>query len=328
MAFVSVIIATRNRQALLAQTLDALARQQWPRDRFEILVADNGSTDGTRAVVDAAAGRPDSPAMKYLFVAEPGKSHAVNAALALARGDVLAFTDDDVRPEATWLERLAAAFEEPRVAFVSGRVRPIWEVSPPEWMSPSLYGVLAIPDNGDARLPMTRGLNEHIVPIGANMAVRASVVRRLGGLHPELGKLEGSLRTGEDHEFFLRMLHAGCSGVYEPDALVCHWVPRERLQRSYFRRWLYQNGRDVSRLETAYARSMRHLLGVPRYLWRQAAADVWAALRAAFSGNRAARFAAGVRVLWFGGYLRESWFGARQPRPRTSTVSSMADAAS
>jgi hypothetical protein len=55
---------------------------------------------------------------------------------------------------------------------------------------------------------------------------------------------------------------------------------------------------------------MRHLLGVPRYLWRQAAADTWSALAAALNGNRAARFAASVRVLWFGGYLRESWFGA------------------
>jgi glycosyltransferase involved in cell wall biosynthesis len=311
LAFVSVIIATRNRQALLTQTLDALGRQRWPRDRFEIVVADNGSTDGTRAVVDAAAARPGSPITKYVFIATPGKSHAVNAALELARGDVLAFTDDDVRPDPSWIERLAAAFEETGADFVAGRVRPIWEVSPPAWMSPSLYGVLAVPDNGDARLPMARGVNEHIVPIGANMAVRVAVVRRLGGLHPDLGKLDGSLRTGEDHEFFLRMLHAGCRGVYEPGALVCHWVPRERLRRSYFRRWLYQNGRDVSRLETAYVTSMRHLLGVPRYLWRQAASDAWSALRAACSGNRAARFAAALRVLWFGGYVRQSWFGAR-----------------
>ena len=311
MSFVSVVIATRNRQALLAQTLDALAVQHWPRDRFEIVVADNGSTDGTRAVVDAAAARPDAPAMKYVFVADPGKSHAVNAALRLAQGDLLTFTDDDVWPEAAWLERIAAAADETGADFVAGRMAPVWETDPPAWMSPALYGVLAIPDNGNRRLPMRLGMNEHIVPVGANMAVRASVVGRLGGLHPELGKLEGSLRTGEDHEFFLRMLHAGCSGVYEPTALVRHWVPRERLERGYFRRWLYQNGRDVSRLETAYVASMRHLLGIPRYLWRQAAADVWSLLFAAFSGDRAARFAAAVRVVWFGGYLRESWFGVR-----------------
>jgi len=96
--FVSVIVATRNRQALLAQTLDALAQQDWPRDRFEIVVADNGSTDGTRAVAAAACARTGGPTVRYVFVETPGKSHAVNAALALARGDFLAFTDDDVQP--------------------------------------------------------------------------------------------------------------------------------------------------------------------------------------------------------------------------------------
>ena len=53
--FVSIVIATRNRSVLLARTLDALARQRWPADRLEIIVADNGSTDDTRAVVEDAA---------------------------------------------------------------------------------------------------------------------------------------------------------------------------------------------------------------------------------------------------------------------------------
>ena len=57
--FVSVVIATRNRSALLGQTLDAVARQQWPHDRLEIVVADNGSTDDTRLVVERAAARTD-----------------------------------------------------------------------------------------------------------------------------------------------------------------------------------------------------------------------------------------------------------------------------
>jgi len=207
------------------------------------------------------------------------------------------------------VSRLVAAADETGADFVAGRIQPIWETHPPSWMSPALYGVLAIPDNGDERLAMTRGVNEQVGLIGANMAVRASVVRRLGGLHPDLGKLEGSLRTGEDHEFFLRMIHAGYRGVYEPAALVRHWVPRERLEPSYFRRWLYQNGRDVSRLETAHVASMRQLFGVPRYLWRQAAGDLWSAARATVAGDRATRFAALVRVVWFGGYLREAWLG-------------------
>jgi len=300
---VSVIIATRNRSALLAQTLDALSRQTYPARRVEILAADNGSTDDTRDVVARAASR-DGLAIHYLHVATPGKSFAVNAAIEHARGQVIAFTDDDVRPETDWLARLVSALDAPGVDFVAGRVLPIWETPPPVWMSPALYGVLAIPDNGDRPVPIaTRAAD--VMPIGANMAVSKAVVLRVGGLRTDLGKLDGTLRTGEDHEWFLRMLQAGFSGVYEPRAVVHHWVPAERLQRRYFQRWLYQNGRDVARLETAYPDS-RRLFGVPRYRWRQAAADV-VTYAGSLAAGSAARVAAASRLRWNAGYLRESW---------------------
>ena len=146
---VSVIIATRNRSALLAHTLEALRLQHWPRERFEVIVADNGSCDDTRGVVLRAAQGPDAPSLRYLFVAAAGKSHAVNAALEIARGELFALTDDDVRAEPAWLERHrrrrsnGPASISSRAA--SGR---IWETPPPSWLSPALYGVLAIPDNG------------------------------------------------------------------------------------------------------------------------------------------------------------------------------------
>jgi glucosyl-dolichyl phosphate glucuronosyltransferase len=305
MRCVSVVIATHNRSALLARTLDALAGQRWPSDRLEIVVADNGSTDDTRAVVDAAAARDRAVRVHYLHVAQPGKSFAVNAALQVTTGDLLLFTDDDVVPEPQWIERMTAALVETGADFAAGRILPRWEAAPPAWMSPALYGVLAVPDNGTARVAIAA--DGSIMPIGANMALRRAVVDRIGGLRGDLGKLEGTLRTGEDHEFFLRMLQAGYRGVYEPDAVVHHWVPRERLERHYFRRWLYQNGRDVAKLERAYTPSVARLLGVPRYLWRQAAADALAAIRAALARDERRRFVACVRLLWFAGYLRETF---------------------
>lgn len=308
---ISIVIATRNRQHLLAETLQALAQQSWPREGFEIVIADNGSTDDTCAVVEAVAASPGAPSITYLYVREPGKSVAVNQALGAARGDLLVFTDDDVEPEPQWLERLHAAAAETNADFVAGRILPRWEVEPPDWMSPALYGVLAIPDSGNCRLPIGSGGKTRVMPIGANMAVRAHVIARIGGLRTDLGKLAGTLRTGEDHEFFLRMMQAGYRGVYEPTAVVRHWVPRDRLERRYCRRWLYENGRDVARLETLHTSPVPRLLGVPRYLWRQAATSVWSLMRAALTDNAAARFAASVRVLWFGGYLRQSWFGNR-----------------
>jgi glycosyltransferase involved in cell wall biosynthesis len=303
---VSIVIATRNRAALLAQTLDALAGQRGTRRPFEIVVADNLSTDNTHAVVDAFAARPDAPATRYLFVSTPGKSHAVNSALEYARGDLVVFTDDDVLPSPSWLEAMAASFDDAGVDFVAGRIFPRWEIEPPSWMSPALYGVLAIPDNGDRPLPIGAG-DDAIIPIGANMAVRRAVIDRVGGLRADLGKLEGTLRTGEDHEFFLRMLRAGCRGRYVPDAVVQHWVPRTRLDRSYFRKWLHQNGQDVARLESAYTVEVRRLFGVPRYLWRQAAIDAGALVRAAVTLDARRRFASSLRLIWFTGYVRDAW---------------------
>jgi glycosyltransferase involved in cell wall biosynthesis len=303
--FVSVIVATRNRAALLAKTLDALLGQDWPATRLEVIVADNGSADGTRDVVCRAAARPFVCDIRYLIVATPGKSHAVNAALACAQGDLMAFTDDDVQPEPAWVRSLAAAFERESIDFVAGRVKPIWETAPPAWVSPALYGVLAVPDNGAAAQVIDSDAG--ILPIGANMAVRRTVIERLGGLRVDLGKLDGSLRTGEDHEFFLRMLHAGFRGIYEPTAVVHHWVPAERLRPDYFRRWLYQNGRDVARLQTAFPSTGKRVLRVPGYLWRRAVNDARTALTAVVSRDWPERFAAEGRLRWLAGYLLESW---------------------
>jgi glycosyltransferase involved in cell wall biosynthesis len=308
--FFSVVIATRNREALLADTLGALACQRWPGDRLEILVADNGSTDGTRSVVERATLRSPSTRIHYRYVGQPGKSNAVNAILREVRGSLVALTDDDVCPEPDWLDRLAVAFAETGADFVAGRILPRWECEPPSWLSSPLYGVLAIPDNGNARLTLgPDGDGRNVIPIGANMAVKADVIRRLGGLRRDLGKLSGTLRTGEDHEFYLRMLQAGCRGIYEPTARVRHFVPRERLEALYFCRWQYQNGRDVSRLESLYETAVRRLFGVPRYLWRQAAADAAATLGGFLVADERQRFATFVRLIWFGGYVRDAWWG-------------------
>ena len=328
--FVSVVIATRNRQALLARTLDALEAQSYPHDRFEVIVADNGSTDGTAATVRAAGARPSAASIRYLHVAQPGKSHAVNAALALVRGDLIALTDDDVLADRNWLDRMAHSFGDTGADFIAGRILPLWEIAPPAWMSASLYGVLAVPDNGADRLDVIAAGD--VVPIGANMAVRRQVTDRIGGLRVDLGKLDGTLRTGEDHEFFLRMLDAGFRGVYEPAAVVHHHVPADRLERSYFRRWLFQNGRDVALLDAAYRPPAKCLLGVPRYHWRSAVNDLVAWIRSAVRGRAASRFAAETRLIWLAGYLRQRWFGAaaagkeEQRRARTQPGRAVAGA--
>jgi glycosyltransferase involved in cell wall biosynthesis len=300
---ISVIIATRDRASLLALTLDALAEQQYA-GTFEVLVADNGSTDTTRAVVEAAAARTP---VSYLREDRPGKSYALNTAVATARGDLILLTDDDVLPSPGWLAAFRRAFDETGAGFAAGRILPLWEAPPPPWMSPSLHGVLAIPDGGERRLSLGPGLNTHIMPIGANMAVRRTLVDRVGGWNTSLGKLQGTLRTGEDHEFAVRLIEAGAAGVYEPAAVVRHRVPAERLRRDYFQRWFHENGAIVAAIERDHPTTDHYLLKVPRYLWRRALGDAAAAALAVVKrdGKRAA--AAEMRLRWFAGYAGARW---------------------
>jgi len=309
---ISIIIATRDRAALLADTLRALSRLEDPGQPYELIVVDNASVDDTAAVAEAAA-RRGAP-IRYMYEPTPGKSHALNAAIAVARGDLLVFTDDDVLPCGAWLNEYVRAFAETGADYATGRILPLWEAPPPRWLSAPLYGVLAVPDGGERRLIISKGANEHIMPLGANMAVRRHVLDRVGGWNPALGKLQGTLRTGEDHELSLKMIEAGFIGVYEPGACVQHRVPSDRLRFSYFQRWYYENGAIEAGLEQDYPSTTRYLLSIPRYLWRQLIADAVAMLLGivTFDIRRAA--AGELRLAWFAGYLRARW----RARGRTS----------
>jgi hypothetical protein len=103
------------------------------------------------------------------------------------------------------------------------------------------------------------------------------------------------------------MLAAGFRGVYEPTASVGHHVPASRLRLSYFARWFYDNGAIVAGLERTYPSSPTRLLGVPRYLWRQLARDLRAAIGAAVRADPPQLVAAGLGVLWFGGFVTNRW---------------------
>src|SRR5687767_10831562 len=102
-ATVAVVIATYNRAALLAQTLDALALSRvdggWD---WELLVVDNNSSDGTRTVVESRRASYPVP-LRYLFEPRQGRSHALNAGITATRSTYLLVTDDDVRVEPGWL---------------------------------------------------------------------------------------------------------------------------------------------------------------------------------------------------------------------------------
>ena len=302
---ISVIVATRDRATLLKGTLEALCGQVSPGCPVEIIIVDNGSVDQTRQVVETAAAQSRIPIV-YLTEPRPGKSHALNTAAAHAQGDLLVFTDDDVLPSPKWLAAYAQAFSETGADYAAGRILPLWEKTPPRWLTPDQHGVVAASDGGPRRL-FLQGVQDWVMPIGANMAVRRHVLDRVGGWNPDLGKLKDSLRTGEDHEFALKMLAAGFAGVYEPEACARHRVPAERLRLAYFFRWCYSNGRIEAGLEPLYPSTANYLLRVPRYLWRRLAVDLGSTVTGMLTADPGAATSAALRVVWFGGYLAGRW---------------------
>ena len=130
----SIVIATYNRAAVLKDTLASVS-QLHPGAPWEVIVVDNNSPDNTRQVVEAAASSFPVPLI-YAFEREQGRSAALNCGFRLASGDIIVTTDDDVRVDPDWLNRIDAGLERQQCDYVGGRVLPVWEGPTPRWLPP------------------------------------------------------------------------------------------------------------------------------------------------------------------------------------------------
>jgi GT2 family glycosyltransferase len=304
----SVLIATYNRAAHLEACLQSLAVQRFGPDD-EVIVVDNASTDRTRTVVQKAMDWFPVP-LRYLHESSAGKSNALALGLGHAAGDIVAFTDDDVLVAADWIEAVREAMQEPSVALVAGRVEPRWETRPPRWLrlrGDNGYSVLAAPlallDYGSE--PSV--LDERSA-LGANMAVRRAALDDIGGFPATLGKLRGTLLSGEDRYVCERLRDTGHRCVYSPGLLVRHWVPRQRTRLSYFVRWFFWSGITNSVLDGAdRSRELRTLAGVPVYLLKRVVASGAAAVVATITGRFAQAVEHGVAAAFAAGYIAHRW---------------------
>lgn len=263
---ITVILCTYNRCQSLANALESLAASQIPESvRWEVLVVDNNSHDQTRAVVEDFCRRYPGR-FRYLFEPKPGKSHALNFGIQATEAEILAFVDDDVTVQPTWLRNLTAPFESGKWVGVGGRVLPEQNFSPPHWLplqDPYALAPLALFDLG----LQAGSLNEP--PFGTNMAFRREVFEKYGGFRTDLGPQPGSEIRSEDSEFGHRLLAAGEHLCYEPSAIVYHVLPENRTQKSYFLRWRFDKGRAEIRQSGVPTDTRWLVTGVPLYLFRR-----------------------------------------------------------
>ncbi len=220
---VSVIICTRNRAEYLRATLKSLANVNVPTGMAgELLVADNGSEDDTRRVVEEAAGLTNLP-VRYLYESAPGKSHSMNTALREASGDILLFTDDDLRLPLHWIQSMCQPILSGQADAVAGSIKMAPHLERP-WMENTHRCWLA--ETGQS------APGEGICLVGANMAFSRHVLVKVPAFDSNLGP--GGLGFGEDTLFSRQIEAAGYRITFQKDACVEHHFQTERLARTSF----------------------------------------------------------------------------------------------
>ena len=262
----SVIICTYNRSDSLKTTLDSLAQMTVPPDlSWELIVVDNNSNDRTREVVEEFAATSGLN-VRYDFEGRQGKSYALNRGIEGAKGEIIAFTDDDVAVDKFWLFHLTEVFERYGCLGVGGRVVAVWDAAKPSWLQEegpyALASAIVSFDWGEEVCDAVEP------PIGANMAFKKEVFAEHGVFRTDLGKMgNGRMIICEDFDFGRRLLNKKQKVVYTPKAVVYHPVAKERIRKAYFRSWYFNWGRARVRREGLPKRAV-YYFGVPRFFFR------------------------------------------------------------
>jgi len=291
----------------LERALSSVAASTPPKSiEWEVLVVDNNSPDRTRDVVEDFCRRYPGR-FRYLLERQQGKSYALNAGIPEARGEVLAFMDDDVTVESTWLQNLTAGLRSGEWAGAGGRILPQWPCAPPSWLpEKEWFGMapLVMFDRGPEAGPLADP------PFGTNMAFHRRVFEKYGTFRTDLGPgLNGKVRNNEDTEFGRRLLEAGERLKYEPTAVVHHSVPQDRLRRDYFLTWWFNKGRADVREAGVAADTKWFVSGIPLYLFRRLAVGI---LRWLVALDPSRRFSYRLAVWLTAGTMVESYRQSRE----------------
>jgi glycosyltransferase involved in cell wall biosynthesis len=272
----SVVVCTRDRAPSLRRCLEALDAQLTVAGGLEIIVVDNGSRDGTAALL-APWSATDPTRRRVVEEPTPGLSHARNTGVAAARHDVVLFIDDDAIAPRGWVAAHVAAYErDPSVAGVGGPVVLGWPNGRPAWATPRLEHWWSAVDLGDAAAPYP---GQH-GPYGTNMSARACTVRAVDGFRTSLGRRGRSLLSGEEAALWAAVWEAGGTIRYEPAALVVHEVTADKLTRGWIlRRGMAQGWTNARLAALAGVRPVRDVLHAARHESRGGAAAVAAAVR-------------------------------------------------
>jgi glycosyltransferase involved in cell wall biosynthesis len=287
-----LILPTFNRARLLKDCLDSILRATRPAGlRITVVVVDNNSKDDTKSLVKAFIDQSALP-IRYIFVERAGKSAALNEAIAQTDAELVGLIDDDEQLDPEWFEVAYREFlGSPELDYVGGPYYPNWEQAQPKWF-PSRYGGIVGIVPRPERIAFSPEFNGMLM--GGNAIIRRSVLQKVLPYPEHLGKIGKKIRSGEDEVIYHRLLEIGAKGTVVPDLIIHHWIPADRLTKSYCRRWAV--GRGISEGSQLRERGFSEpgLLGIQRYKFGIALQGMKEML---FARSQQERFAAQLSVL-------------------------------
>ena len=298
-----VLVPTFNRAESLQRLLESLLRAPVPSSlSLKITVIDNNCTDATQATVQAMIARAGDR-LQLTSETQQGRSSALNRGIGVTNGDLVAMVDDDEEIDDRWFHVIATAFADPSLDYIGGPYIPRWQTAAPEWLPAEYGGVIGWVESGASELPYDASFPG--ILMGGNAVVRRRVFDRIGPYAPWLGRTGTRLLSGEDRDFYDRLVAAGAKGRYLPSLIVHHHVNEERCTKEYFRRWLFWHGVSLGMLEREQPSTDTLLLGIPRWRFRSAARGASAAVVRLFrrSSDAARAFAAELQVWEFLGMM-------------------------
>jgi len=239
---ISVAVCTYNRADVLPKCLESLADQSASSELFEVLIIDNNSTDDTKRIALDFCKNHNN--FKYIFEEKQGLSHARNRAIEEAKGEYLAYIDDDAITDKEWLKKIGSVIQNNKniVAF-GGPIYPWYNKEKPKWFKDEF----ATHSYGKQHFQLT----EQNCPFGlsgSNMIFKKEILNKYNGFSAEYGMNGDKIAFGEESFLFNKMLKNDENIQYFPGIFVYHLVSEKSYSlKEVFKRSI-QNGKAIAQI--------------------------------------------------------------------------------
>lgn len=235
---ISVVICTYNRCDLLKQVLQTLINQTFSSNSYEIIVIDNNSKDDTKDTVNYIISENLDKSINYILEVKQGLSHARNRGWKEAKGEYVAYIDDDCKAPEKWLEVAHQVIKDHSPGIFGGPYYAFYDTSKPKWFKDT-YGSHEL---GDKAHKMES--NEFVT--GGNIFFKRTLLKKIGGFDPRLGMVGRKIAYAEETalQMYVRETISNELIYYDPQLYVYHLVRSEKMSLNWRKNHLISSGRS------------------------------------------------------------------------------------